>query len=335
MITNTRGKLASHILRAGAVMVLLLAGVSGRAYADPIYWVKTQAVAFPGGYVALAGYNATPFFAPAGTSADGSYFYSNNENFDTSTMGTVETTGRATASWDAVTATSNENLRRNYGVPVGSLVNTASAAADLADGSLKASGYGNKAGQAGIAQAAFNDLLHFTVAGADASTVTNVALHFLLDGFVGNAAGPGSAKYDWGMSFGDGSLSMSARDNLQTGYVLTATPGYPKASGWASYDYRSLGLTNFAFDGVYALHGASGDISVKGSLTVTGESGMSADFSHTAWYQLDLPAGVSYTSDSGVFLEGHGGDTAVPEPATVGLVGLGLLGGARRWRRRV
>ena len=333
MITKTRGKLVLDMLRAGAIMVLLLAGLSERASANPIYWVKTQATAFPGGYVALAAYNATPYFAPTGTSAVGSYFYSNPENFDNSATGTVETTGGATASWDAVTATSNANLYRNYGIPVGSLVNTAYAAANLADGSLRASGYGNSVGQQGIAQASFNDLIHYTVAGADADSVTYVALHFLLDGFVSSATGPAFARYDWEMHFGDGALFTGAADHLSTAHVLTTNSGYPMASGWDSYSFRSLDPANFAFDGVYALHGASGDISVYGALTVSAANGMSADFSHTAWYQLDLPAGVSYTSDSGVFLTGHDADPAVPEPATIGLVGLGLLA-TRRWRRK-
>ena len=333
MITETRGNWASHMLRAGAVMVLLLAGVSERAYADPIYWVKTQAVAFPNGYVAVAAYNATPFFAATGTSPFGSYFFSNAENFDSSTAGTVEATGSATASWDAVTAASNANLEENYGVLAGSQKMSAYAAADLAGGSLKASGWANTPGHAGIAQAGFKDVIHYTVEGAGLNTVTNVNLRFSLDGLV---SGTGNASYDWDMAFGGGYISAKAAGT--TGQLDFVSTSYPKQGGWVSGGFSSLDdPSNLWFEGVYALLGPSGDIDVSGYLHVAGQSGMSADFSNTALYELDLPAGVSYTSASGVFLKGHGGPSSVPDsgPGNLSLIALGLLGqGVRRWRRR-
>jgi len=126
------------------------------------------------------------------------------------------------------------------------------------------------------------------------------------------------------MYFGNASLYVEAADNGATGNVLSVLAPYPAASGWDSYNYASTDPSNFIFDGVYALHGASGDITVSGALNVIGANGMSADFSHTALYGLDLPAGVSYTSDSGVFL------SAVPEPCTLILLiascaGFGML----------
>jgi len=51
-------------------------------------------------------------------------------------------------------------------------------------------------------------------------------------------------------------------------------------------------------------------------------SGGAIDYSHTAAFAFDLPTGVTYTSDSGVFLKG--GTTSVPEPAPIALAALGL-----------
>ena len=61
------------------------------------------------------------------------------------------------------------------------------------------------------------------------------------------------------------------------------------------------------------------------------------DVSHTAVLSLTLPEGLSFTSDSGVFLTQSPSEvpSAVPEPGTVGLLStdlVGLIGYG--WRRR-
>lgn len=65
-------------------------------------------------------------------------------------------------------------------------------------------------------------------------------------------------------------------------------------------------------------------------LTATAHNGGSADFSPTALQWLALPSGLSFSSDSGVFLS-----QAVPEPAlsTLWLFGLALLAALRRRRQ--
>ena len=66
-------------------------------------------------------------------------------------------------------------------------------------------------------------------------------------------------------------------------------------------------------------------------LGAQGEYGGIADLSHTATMSLSLPAGLTYTSDSGVFLI-----TSVPEPSSFWQIGVGLavigaaIGGKRR-----
>lgn len=314
------------------ITVIGIAALAGGGDAYAAYMVQTAAVAIPGGfdYEGVASYNIGPYWNPAPV---GSYFYTNPDPgryYDSTVSGTVDATGKATASFDTATAVSNANYQYWYGVPPGSRVSSAYAGADLSTGSLKASASGN-VDQEGVGYAAFKDVIHYTVAGADAGTVTDVNLHFTLNGLV---SGSGSALIDWNMWFGGADLYYEAADNGATGNVLEYTAGYyPGAAGWVSYDFVSQDPTNFIFDGVYALHGASGDIAISGALNVIAGVGMTADFSHTALYGLIVPGNVTYTSDSGVFLTANG--MPVPEPSTILLLGAGLAGLGLWGRKRI
>jgi len=53
------------------------------------------------------------------------------------------------------------------------------------------------------------------------------------------------------------------------------------------------------------------------------------DLLNTATVELDLPTGVVYTSQSGVFLTAQ--DNAVPEPSIAMLMAIGLAGFATRF----
>jgi hypothetical protein len=60
------------------------------------------------------------------------------------------------------------------------------------------------------------------------------------------------------------------------------------------------------------------------------------DFLHTGTFGIQTDPGVSFTSDSGVFLAGQGGG-AVPEPGAwaMMLLGLGIIGGSMRRRAAI
>jgi len=99
-----------------------------------------------------------------------------------------------------------------------------------------------------------------------------------------------------------------------------------------SFNVRD-GWTQFGpadFIGTLMVDSAHPDVTVALYLSAGGNTSYNAygaqssyaEFNHTAGISFDLPTGVTYTSDSGVFLKG--GATSVPEPAPLGFAALGL-----------
>jgi len=71
--------------------------------------------------------------------------------------------------------------------------------------------------------------------------------------------------------------------------------------------------------------GATVQVYVMAWLKAWAANGSTADFSHTARFGLELPAGVSFTSASGLFMADHFPPPPVPEPASWALMAAGLL----------
>ena len=92
------------------------------------------------------------------------------------------------------------------------------------------------------------------------------------------------------------------------------------------------GAYSYDFSLPFEISNLDRDINVQASASVGTVGSGVADFGRTASLGLTLPAGLSYTSDSGVFLSER--PSTVPEPATLGLLAaaIGLLGAATRGR---
>jgi len=114
----------------------------------------------------------------------------------------------------------------------------------------------------------------------------------------------------------------------------SCTSGYDPAAtiGWDSFQFSNQTASGFDFVGKYTV--SDGQMLVGTSALGLTVIDASADFSNTSTLSLMLPTGVSFTSDSGVFLSGL--SASAPEPAAwiAMLAGFGLVGAAFRRRRR-
>ncbi|WP_136162320.1 PEPxxWA-CTERM sorting domain-containing protein [Sphingomonas flavalba] len=211
------------------------------------------------------------------------------------------------------------------------------AFADLATGQLKISDWTDSGGSA-HAYAGFSDILHFssTVAGPTSFTVR---LH--VDG-----AFEGFQQPRFGFSMGDGYSALGgtagwADDESDDSPSCTdAVAGCP-AAYFLSFnpvgDWIQFGPEDFV--GTLIFDPAHPDFQLVMSLAAAGQAGSWAAFEHTATISFDLPDGLSFASDSGVFLTQSsipGPGPGVPEPASWALLvaGFGMAGAAIRRRTR-
>lgn len=219
----------------------------------------------------------------------------------------------------------------------------ANAYADLSTGKVgvtASTGYYQTAN--GIAE--FRDVLTFDVAGASASTVTNIIVKFQLDGSLSTPAAPQGTP---GLGTRYGTIDDQFRFGDASGRVffeqIGANPTYGQPAtlnnfvnqaGWQSYnwDIISPGLTQFT--GVYALTGASQTLGVRNYLNGFAQSIGSVQYGNTSSLSFILPSNVTFTSASGTFLTANATPSGVPEPASWGMMiaGFGLLGSSLRRR---
>lgn len=259
----------------------------------------------------------------------------NNQNV--TVTGSTDKTGTLTASHDE---SSNVSFDPIYGSA------HASAAADLATGKVHlfatAEYSAGDAGAAAIASARLNDTLHFSVAGANANTITLIPVSFAFDGKFtpGRALNPTATLY-YDFTFGN-ARAYEFGDYGAGYYNGTSYPtfAFPAAagitSGWQSASFSSYDPQNTRFSGIYALTGASADIPISFGLQIIAGNNVTLDYLNTGSISIGKVAGVSFTSDSGVFLTKAGGAVGgVPEPASWAMLiaGFGLTGATLRRRR--
>jgi len=286
------------------------------------------------GQAIYAGYNMrTDFIGPIEFGDFGAQIGDGCNGFGSSSCGGSASTSPNTASPTAFAATSNSNLSDVIYTPASG---STSARASLYTGEIGASAFGAfracpgyTCWISGTSVAQLGDGLHFTIAGATASTHTPIGIVFDVDGVMG-------VSPDGGNPFAQGLLNMYENGNVSAQFLTqiavgTATSG---ASGaWLSYSISPNTAGHLTFSGVYDLVGATHDLGIGYSLFV--RSGDSyADYYNTGKLHFVLPTNASFTSDSGVFLTQAGG--AVPEPQTWAMLMLGFaLAGSLFRRRRV
>lgn len=212
---------------------------------------------------------------------------------------------------------------------------TASATADLAGGVLRAAtgsaadvpyiGVGPVSPRV-LSQSMMQDYVTFSVASAAGADVVLTAhldgSYALSDPVYANASVRNF------VSFG-GSFTYYGGDNSSgDSYGYNGSP----IGSFSSYSFSNETATGFDFTGT--LHVTDGQRVESTTALYLDCSSSSCDFSHTARIGLNVPTGVSFTSDSGVFLTGTNPVAAVPEPSTWALMLAGFAAVGRVARRR-
>jgi hypothetical protein len=215
---------------------------------------------------------------------------------------------------------------------------SSSARASLAQGAVGVSAGGTyldrnspSSGQAGGTGNAFaqdSDTLHFTVAGATPSTVTNIPITFTVDGdfSVATAAGDSQGSILSILQINGSHFDETWSSSGASSYIPVLFSG-PTVSGWVSSGFSSNTSSLIIFNGVFSITGPTADVNVAEALSGSAGLGTSIDYSNTASLAINSPTGVTFTSDSGVFL------TQVPEPASVMLLAPIALLAVRRRKR--
>jgi hypothetical protein len=203
---------------------------------------------------------------------------------------------------------------------------SSTASVDLAAGTVRATAKSDDFRSGGNASAELYDDVTFSVAGGGSR---QIAVVFHLDGTIGSFANSFSLSgLSDTLNFGVSNFIYTSQGS-QSGFVVTtggASSSVPV--GWDSFALTNVTPTGFDFTGLVTISDREVR-SVAQRLYLICQEGVDCDFSNTGRIGLQLPAGVTFTSGSGVFL------SAVPEPASWAMLiaGVGLIGAATRRRR--
>jgi hypothetical protein len=138
----------------------------------------------------------------------------------------------------------------------------------------------------------FNDNLTFSVAGGGSDTIT---FNFALDGTIGTDA-----------TFAGNAWTMVVEQNFGAGFMNwqsgagVSSPDTNYTAGWNTFSFTNNTQTGFNFTGTLTV--TNGEVvPIQFLQQIECGDGTISDF--TAKVTLILPAGVTFTSDSGVFLK--------------------------------
>jgi len=218
--------------------------------------------------------------------------------------------------------------------------------AGLVSGGLSLVYGGGGGGQATVSASLATGAIHSYVAGlyAGGLDTDGSTTGILSDGLTWHVAGGGSAAVTISVQV-DGTVqnsSLSSFTNqfhLQLGSPImdfygnnagtVATSANPD---WVSEAFTNVTMTGFDFTGVLDVTNDSYTPFYMYYLIDPCGYGLICNFLDTAQVSLGLPTGVSYASDSGVFLSST--STPAPEPGTLGLLAVSAGGVAFARRRR-
>jgi PEP-CTERM motif len=211
--------------------------------------------------------------------------------------------GTVSASYNLTASSSSASLQSaRLSQPAYLGKSVGSTYADLATGKLGGTSQADWARGAST-RASFSDLLTFNITGAGPATVTNITVSLVFDRDLSLNTAQGDLRF--------GNAFATATSGKQV--VNSSTQGGWVTGVWAS---KSPGLS--VFTGIYALVGATPSLGLRTYLSTDTGWATGSSYDNTAAFEMTLPAGVSYSSSSGVFL------SAVPEPETYALLLAGL-----------